>query len=135
MDSPDLERLLRALNPRREPGVYAFVVAPAGLDVAALQPIATFREREGVTLIVEEGRALAAGLPVQYRAAWVTLSVSSGLQDVGLTAAVATALAHAGISCNVMAAIHHDHLFVPADAADAALDALAVLQRTAANRA
>lgn len=135
MDSPDLERLLRALNPRREPGVYAFVVAPAGLDVAALQPIATFREREGVTLIVEEGRALAAGLPVQYRAAWVTLSVSSGLQDVGLTAAVATALAHAGISCNVMAAIHHDHLFVPADAADAALDVLAVLQRTAANRA
>jgi hypothetical protein len=135
MDSPDLERLLRALNPRREPGVYAFVVAPAGLDIAALQPIATFREREGVTLIVEEGRALAAGLPVQYRAAWVTLSVSSGLQDVGLTAAVATALAHAGISCNVMAAIHHDHLFVPADAADAALDVLAVLQRTAANRA
>jgi hypothetical protein len=135
MDSPDLERLLRALNPRREPGVYAFVLAPAGLDVAALQPIATFREREGVTLIVEEGRALAAGLPVQYRAAWVTLSASSGLQDVGLTAAVATALAHAGISCNVMAAIHHDHLFVPADAADAVLDALAVLQRTAANRA
>jgi len=136
MDSTaNLDRLLRTLNPQRQPGVYVFVVAPQGCDLAALQPIAAFREPEGTTLIVEEARARAAGLSERYRAAWLTLTVQSDLQDVGLTAAVATTLAQAGIACNVVAAVHHDHLFVPADAADAALAALAALQRAAAARA
>lgn len=136
MDStPDLDRLLRTLDPQRQPGVYVFVVAPPGCDLAALQPVATFREPEGTTLIVEEARARSAGLSEHYRAAWLTLTVQSNLQDVGLTAAVATALARAGIACNVVAAVHHDHLFVPAAAADAALAALAELQRGAAARA
>jgi hypothetical protein len=125
----DLARLLRTLNPRRQPGVYAFVVAPPECDNGALQPIATFREAEGTTLIVDEARARAAGLTVRYRAAGLTLTVQSELQDVGLTAAVAAALADAGISCNVVAAVHHDHLFVPVEAAAAALAALAALQQ------
>ena len=133
MDSTaNLDRLLRTLNPQRQPGVYAFALAPAVCDLAALQPVATFCEAEGTTLIMEEARTRAAGLDVLYRAAWLTLTVPSGLQDVGLTAAVATALANAGIACNVVAAVHHDHLFVPVDAADAALAVLAALQRAAA---
>jgi len=131
----DLDRLLRTLNPQRQPGVYLFVVAPPGCDVAALQPVATFREPEGTTLIVEEARARAAGLSGRFRAAWLTLTVQSNLQDVGLTAAVATTLAQAGIACNVVAAVHHDHLFVPAEAVEAALAALVTLQRAAAARA
>ena len=51
---------------------------------------------------------------------------------VGLTAAVAVALADAGIACNVVAAVHHDHLFVPVESADAALAALRALQPDAA---
>ena len=46
---------------------------------------------------------------------------------MGLTAAVSTALAGAAISCNVLAGFHHDHLFVPADRADEALDVLLAL--------
>jgi len=68
---------------------------------------------------------------VRLRAAWLTLAVASDLHDVGLTAAVAGALADAGIACNVLAAVHHDHLFVPLERADAALAALAALQRGA----
>ncbi|HSC01196.1 MAG TPA: ACT domain-containing protein [Burkholderiaceae bacterium] len=127
--------LLRALNPRHQPGVYAFVSAPESVDLAALQPVATFRESEGLTLVVEEARALAAGLPVRFRAAWLTLTVASGLHDVGLTAAVTGALAEAGIACNVVAAVHHDHLFVPAEQVDAALAALDALQRGAVQQA
>jgi hypothetical protein len=127
----DLQHLLRALAPRRNPGVYAFVSVPAGHDAAALQPLATFREAEGITLIVEASRAEAAGLDLRFRGAWLTLAVTSGLGDVGLTAAVASALADAGIACNVVAAVHHDHLFVPIDAADAALAVLADLQNQA----
>ena len=129
-----IDSLLRSLEPERQPGVYAFVIAPSDCDIAALQPIASFREAEGTTLIVNEASALAAGLPVRFRAAWLVLKVASDLNDVGLTAAVAAALADAGIACNVVAAVHHDHLFVPVEAADAALATLRALQSDAAAR-
>lgn len=63
-----------------------------------------------------------------FRAAWITLTVHSDLQAVGLTAAVATSLADAGISCNVVAAAHHDHLFVPVESAGLAIAVLQALQ-------
>ena len=129
----ELRRLLSTLRPQRNPGVYAFVTVPGDFDPAALQPLATFAEQEGTTLVIEESRARAAGLPILFRAAWLTLRVHSDLAAVGLTAAVASALAGVGIACNVIAAAHHDHLFVPLDAADAALAALNALQRSAAS--
>lgn len=52
------------------------------------------------------------GLTYTYVAAWITLTVHSSLEATGLTAAFATALADAGISCNVVAAYFHDHIFV-----------------------
>jgi hypothetical protein len=72
---------------------------------------------------------------VAFRAAWITLSVYSDLHAVGLTAAVAAALASEGISCNVVAALRHDHLFVPVDRADDALTVLERLQAEARRRA
>jgi len=128
-----LKRLLGTLQPRRNAGAYAFVTVSGDIDAVALQPLATFREHEATTLVIEESRAHAAGLPILFRAAWLTLDVHSDLAAVGLTAAVASALAGAGIACNVIAAAHHDHLFVPLDAADAALAALKALQQRAAS--
>ena len=122
----DLAELLQTMQPALNEGVYVFASVLPNTDVSALEPVATFREAEGLTLIVEEERALKAGLPVLFRAAWITLTVHSDLQAVGLTAAVASALAQAHISCNVVAAAFHDHLFVPAESGD---EALAVLQR------
>ena len=43
---------------------------------------------------------------------------------VGLTAAFSTALGNAGISANVVAAYYHDHIFVPTDKAEKALNVL-----------
>ena len=51
---------------------------------------------------------------------------------MGLTAAVSQALAEAGISCNMFAGVHHDHLFVPVDEAARALAVLRELQRRGA---
>ena len=48
----------------------------------------------------------------EYVAAWLTLEIHSALEAVGLTAAVSKALAEANISANVIAAFHHDHIFV-----------------------
>ena len=122
----DLAKLLRSMRPTLNPGVYVFVSLPHGTDAAPLQPIATFREAEGLSVIVDE-RA-AAGLPVLFASAWITLGVHSDLAAVGLTAAVAAALANAGISCNVVAAALHDHLFVPIASAEAAMAVLTALQ-------
>ncbi|HWO09497.1 MAG TPA: ACT domain-containing protein [Polyangiaceae bacterium] len=125
--------LLRELRPVLNAGVYWFLSVPTGSDVSALLPVASFQEGEGLTLIVEEQRALQAGFAEGFRAAWITLTVRSELTAVGLTAAVSGALAHAGISCNMVAAYFHDHLFVPVEHADRALAALERLQRQAAS--
>lgn len=127
----DLAELLRSMHPVLNRGVYAFVSLSAGSVPEAIQPIATFRESEGLTLIVEEQQAKDAQLTVLFRAAWITLSVHSDLQAIGLTAAVATALAEAGISCNVVAAARHDHLFVPVESAGHAIAVLRTLQERA----
>jgi hypothetical protein len=66
----------------------------------------------------------AAGLPYDFVACWITLTVHSDLEAVGLTAAFATALGERGISCNVIAGLHHDHLLVPVERKDDALKAL-----------
>jgi hypothetical protein len=122
----DLSRLLATLQPELQEGVYVFTSVPPDTNIQGIPAVATFREKEGLTLIVEEGVARQHGLPVLFRAAWITLTVHSDLEAVGLTAAVAAALTDAGISCNVVAAAYHDHLFVPIGRAQ---EALAVLKK------
>ena len=119
----ELARLIRELKPRLHEGSYAFCALPPGEAVPA-RAIGSFRESEGVTVIVSLAEARSAGLVPVFEAAWITLDVHSALEAVGLTAAVARALTEAGIPCNVVAALHHDHLFVPADRAGEALRAL-----------
>ncbi len=107
------------IQPALHPEPYVFVTVPE--PPTDLEPFAFIRENEGVTLVVTRGQADQAGLPYQYLAARVTLTIGSALSAVGLTAAVSCVLASAGISCNVIAGFHHDHLFVDWDrGADAA---------------
>jgi uncharacterized protein len=97
------------------------------------QPLAlgSFHEVEGLTLILPRGTVealrLAADLPMRR----IELTVNSALDGVGLTAAVASALADEGIPCNVVAAYHHDHIFVPSGMAERALVILKALQASA----
>jgi len=128
MPISDLNGLLCSLNPRLNEGVYVFASVPTETDIAGLKPIAIFVEEEGVSLIVEESRLEGNEIDIRFRAAWITLTVNSDLNAVGLTAAVAKALADKGISCNVVAAACHDHLFVPTDAAETAMTVLTGLQ-------
>lgn len=127
----DLEILLRNLRPALNPGRYAFVSLPAGAAFDTTKAIAFMREPEGLSLVLPEQVAIDRGLTVAFSAAWITLSVHSDLAAVGLTAAFSNALSQAGISCNVMAGVHHDHLFVPFEQAQAAMDALHELQQSA----
>lgn len=130
-----LSELLRTMEPELHDGVYVFASMPPGSTLSGIEPLSTFREKEGLSVIVSEREALGAALPVLFRAAWISLTVHSDLEAVGLTAAVAAALAEGGISCNVVAGAFHDHLFVPVDRAQEALDRLRLLQREAQEQA
>lgn len=114
----DLAGMLAGMAPLLDPREWRFVV----VDAPPADAFAVIREDEGTTAIIAgqgDGAAFAR----------ITLMVHSALDGVGLTAAVATALAASGIACNVVAGYHHDHLFMPWDRRD---EALAILQRLAA---
>lgn len=113
----DLAAMLARMAPMLDPRRWAFVlVEGAPLPDA----FAIIREDEGMTAILpQEGGDFAR----------ITLTVHSALDGVGLTAAVAGALAERGIACNVVAGFHHDHLFVPWARAEEALRTLAVLSK------
>jgi hypothetical protein len=125
-----LATLLRSMSPQLNAGEYVFCTLRDGQLPAGLDIIGSFREQEGLTVILERSHAERAGFSFDYVAAWITLNVHSALEAVGLTAAFATALGQAGISCNVVAGYFHDHLFVAQADADRALQ---VLRDLAAN--
>lgn len=118
--------MLASLDVERRPGRWTVVSG----DHPALREhaLATIEEAEGTTLVVPVDAVRAAGLPVEFEAAWLTLTVFSALDAVGLTAAFSAALGAVGIPCNVLAGYHHDHLLVPADRADEAITALRSLR-------
>ncbi|MFN2288159.1 MAG: ACT domain-containing protein [Chromatocurvus sp.] len=127
----DLTNLLACMRPELNPGRYAFVTLPEGYDLDDSLVVASICEAEGRSVILPEQIVQSLGLPAAFTAAWITLKVHSDLAAVGLTAAFSTALAESGISCNVVAGVHHDHLFVPLDRAQQAMDTLIALSRSA----
>lgn len=127
----DLPTLLRELKPLLLEGEFVFCsVSPADEQPVLLKtPKATFWEEEGLSVIIERTEADELGLVYDSVHRCITLQVHSSLMAVGLTAAVSSALAAAGLSANVVAAHHHDHVFVPAEAADEALSTLKAMVR------
>ena len=128
MPISDLDQLLRQLDPVLNPGVYVFVSAQNKETFKLMNVIASIQEPEGYSAVIAEKDAIALGLPILFRAAWITLTVASDLQAVGLTAVFSSALGKAGISCNVVAGAVHDHIFVPAERVNDAMKALKGLQ-------
>jgi hypothetical protein len=124
----DLVILLRDMSPRLNPGAYVFVLAPG--EPADAHPIVVVHEAEGTTWVLPREEADALGLAYEFVAAWITLEVHSALEAVGLTAAFARVLTDAGISANVVAGLHHDHIFVPHERAEDAVAALRGLAET-----
>lgn len=123
----DTAAMIAGMAPVLDPRRWCFLaVTPDRAADLLGAAIATFREEEGVSAIVPA--ELAEEAPVFAR---ITLAVHSDLEGVGLTAAVAGTLAEAGIACNVVAALHHDHLFIPENRAQEALQLLRKLAAAA----
>ena len=118
----DLAVLLATMSPQLNGGSYVFVRADG--DQGLEDAVVTVVEPEGRTLVLPRERAEALGLPYDFVASWIILRVHSALESVGLTAAFTTALAQEGISANVVAGFFHDHVFVPEDRRDDAMQVL-----------
>lgn len=122
----DLSKMLASLAPQVMDGEFVFCTIPDAEygDFAELFPIASFREAEGLTLVVTRENADKAGFNYESIFKGITLKVHSSLVAVGLTAAVSGKLAERGISANMIAAYYHDHIFMQAEKAEAAISAL-----------
>ncbi|MGR3615477.1 MAG: ACT domain-containing protein [Paracoccaceae bacterium] len=128
--------MIAGMSPVVRDGVFVFTSLQDETKAAALaaHALASYREAEGISLILPIAVAERAAVPVDQLMRCITLNVYSALDGVGLTAAVATALAAANIPCNMVAAYHHDHVFVPADLCDRAVGVLHDLQAQAAQQ-
>ena len=128
--------MIAGMTPARVAGEFVYASVDADKADAALlsASICRFREAEGLSLIVPRDVARVHGLPDLSPMVCITLNVYSSLEGIGLTAAVSNALAANGIACNMVAAHHHDHAFVPATDADRAMAVLQRLQEDASRQ-
>jgi uncharacterized protein len=108
----DLEKLLKSIKPEHNFGEYVFCEIKNLENINLDEITMLFREKEGITLILEKEIAEKLNLKYTFIASWITLTIHSSLEAVGLTAAFSKALADNEISCNVVAAFYHDHIFV-----------------------
>ena len=126
IEEKNLSILLASLSPKLSQQEYVFCTLPGHYgDFSQLAPVAAFVEDEGLSLIIRKDTALFHQITFESVFRLITLTVCSSLDAVGLTAAVSNKLAERGLSANIVAAYHHDHIFVQADKADLAMAALA----------
>lgn len=122
----DLQTLLQSMEPVLKPNEYVFVSLGemSWEKIDDLNPISVFKEDEGISFVIDRTTADKNGIKYDSVFRLISLLVHSSLDAVGLTAAFSTALAKHGISANVVAAYYHDHIFVPADKAEQAVEIL-----------
>ena len=120
----NLSIILKSLAPVLNHGEYTFCTVKQDHLIDIKNIVCFFRESEAVSIIIKKDLADRLNLPYSTMLSWITLTVHSSLEAVGLTAAFSKALSEAGISCNVVAASYHDHIFVPKNDAERAMKIL-----------
>lgn len=126
----NLGTLLRSMRPELVEQVYVFCTMPPDklTDLKAM-PKLLFYEEEGLTVVLPKIDAVKYGLDFSFPSRMITLSVHSSLDAIGFLATVTRKLADAGISVNAVSAYYHDHLFVPEDRAEEAMQILRDISR------
>ena len=127
----NIKELIKGMAPVLNEGDYVFTTVKNAEDIQRDDVICEFKEAEGTTLVLERKKADKLKLPYEYVASWITLTIHSSLEAVGLTALFSKALADQNISCNVIAGYYHDHIFVDINDSQRAIH---VLNDLAANR-
>tara|TARA_B100000768_G_C11192324_1_gene337903 strand:+ start:73 stop:459 length:387 start_codon:yes stop_codon:yes gene_type:complete len=117
---------LKNLNPVLLEGEYVFCTFLSSIygDHDKLNPIASFNEKEGLTLVVKKESAKLNNLEFNDTFKCISLNLISSLTTIGLTALISKVLADNEISANIYAGYYHDHIFVPLEKANDALKLL-----------
>jgi hypothetical protein len=129
----DLGKLLHRMEPKLKEGKFYFATIDeahlAQLSAFLGSVIDVFKEEEGLSIVFsEDARESISGLSSKDLIgpfALISLTVHSDLYAIGLLAKITAALASEGISVNAFSAYHHDHIFVPYERKDDAMNALA----------
>ncbi len=120
----NLEVLLKTMKPKHNVGEFVFCTTDHLEQINISQIIMSFQEEENITIIAKKEVADQLNLEYSFVASWITLTVHSALEAVGLTAAFSNALSENGISCNVVAAYYHDHIFIDVKDTEKAMNVL-----------
>ena len=120
----NLEILLKTMKPKINLGEFVFCEVENLEKINLNEIVMTFREEESITIITKKEIADKLNLKYSFIASWITLTIHSSLEAVGLTAAFSKALSKKGISCNVVAAFYHDHIFVDKKDTEKAMEIL-----------
>lgn len=120
----NISQLIRSMKPVLNDGEYVFCSFPDTAGMNFDDAVCIFREKEGTTVILPKSVADKNKFDYSFIAAWITLTINSSLEAVGLTAAISKALAENNISANVVAGYYHDHVFVPLRVAEKAMRVL-----------
>lgn len=129
----NLQTLVRTMQPTLLDGSWAFVTVPNGKPVPhGLHPLMTYREPEGLTMLLDEKDLAKTNLPHAFFCRGISLNVNSSLYAVGFLALISDVLAKAAMSINIVSAFHRDYIFVPTGRAD---EALTLLKKLAAGAA
>jgi hypothetical protein len=121
-----LQDLIKQLSPKLDANTYVYCTVPHAKygELEKLKPIISIAELEGLTLVIPLEQARAEGLDYYRIFRRITLEGHSSLEALGLTSVVTSLLAERGITTNVVAGFYHDHIFVPSDRTDEAMEAL-----------
>lgn len=125
----NLAAMLETLTVSVRPEQFVVITLPASIPPPTVGHgvAAVIAESEGPTVIATAERASEENWPHDFVASWLTLDVHSALESVGLTATFSRQLGRAGIPCNVIAGFFHDHILVPHEMTDAAVDVIEAL--------
>lgn len=120
----NLDKLLKTMKPKLNRGEFVFCSITDLASIDLKDSLFIFKEEEAITVVIKKETADRLKLDYSFISSWITLTVHSSLEAVGFTAAFSKALSDNGISCNVVAAFYHDHIFVNRSDAEKAMTIL-----------